>query len=59
MFSAPIKGRSPCYASLHCKEHGHMRSGTFTTQGKRYIQGSKPYSRAFTTIEKQTTNHAK
>ena len=28
MFSAPIKGRSRCYASLHCKEYGH----TFTTQ---------------------------
>ena len=24
--------------------------GTFSTQGKRYIWGSKAYSRAFTTI---------
>ena len=26
MFSAPIKGRSPCYASLHCEGYGHMRT---------------------------------
>ena len=25
MFSAPIKGKFPCYASLHWKEYGHMR----------------------------------
>ena len=27
--------------------------------GKRYIQGSMPYDRTFTTIGKQTKNHAK
>ena len=26
MFSTPIKGRSPCYASLHCEEYGDMRT---------------------------------
>ena len=31
-FSVPIKGRSRCYASLHCKEYGHRERGTFTTQ---------------------------
>ena len=29
MFSAPIKGRSPCYASLHCEEFGSVVSRWF------------------------------
>ena len=36
----------------------HKKSGTFTTQIKRYISGSKPCSRTIVTIVKQT-NHAK
>ena len=58
MFSVPIKGISQCYASLHLEEYGHMRRGTFTTQVKRYMSGSKPCCRDFVTIGKQT-NHAK
>ena len=41
MFSAPIKGRFRCYASLHCEENGHRERGTFTTQGKRYIHSDR------------------
>ena len=59
MFLATIKGSF--HATLHCiaRSTGTWEGGTFTTQGKRYIKESKPYSRAFTTIGKQTTNHAK
>ena len=34
MFSAPIKGRSPCYASLHWKEYGHTRTWHIHNTGK-------------------------
>ena len=34
MFSAPIKGRSPCYASLHCEEYGHTRTWNIQNAGK-------------------------
>ena len=33
-FSAPIKGRSRCYASLHCKEYGHIRTWHIYNTGK-------------------------
>ena len=33
-FSAPIKGRSRCYASLHCEEYGHMRTWDIYNTGK-------------------------
>ena len=40
--------------------HGvRVHENMFTTQGKRYIKGLKPCSTSFTTIGKQTTNHAK
>ena len=26
MFSAPIKGRSPCFTSLHREEYGHIKN---------------------------------
>ena len=34
MFFAPIKGRSQCYASLHCEEYGHMRTWNIHKGGK-------------------------
>ena len=54
MFSVPIKGRSQCIAG----STGTQERGTFTTQLKRYMSGSKPCIRASITIGKQT-NHAK
>ena len=41
MFSAPIKGRSPCYASLHSEEYGHITTWNIHNAGKHYIMGSK------------------
>ena len=38
LYSAPIKGRSQCYTSLHCDEYGYLELSTFTTQVKRYIR---------------------
>ena len=32
--SAPIKGRSQCYASLHCDEYGHLRTWHVYNAGK-------------------------
>ena len=34
MFSVPIKGRSPCYASLHCEEYWHNRTWNIHNAGK-------------------------
>ena len=34
LFSALIKGRSQCYASLHCDEYGHFELSTFTKKEK-------------------------
>ena len=36
MFSAPIKVRSPCFASLHCEEYGqiHVRTWHIYNKGK-------------------------
>ena len=45
-------------ATPHCMCKGTLERGTFTTQVKRYILGSKPCNRVFTTIGKKT-NHAK
>ena len=39
MFSAPIKGRSPYYASLHCEEYGHMRTWNIHNAGKTLYIG--------------------
>ena len=52
MFSVPIKGRSPCYASLHCEEYRHMRTWNIHNTGKTLYIGIE----ALTTIGKQTTN---
>ena len=37
MFSAPIKGRSPCYASLHCEDYGLMRTWNIHNARKTLI----------------------
>ena len=34
MLFAPIKGRSRCYASLHCKEDGYERKWNIHNTGK-------------------------
>ena len=34
MFSVPIKGRFPCYASLHCEAYWHMRTWNIHNTGK-------------------------
>ena len=61
MFSAPIK--ADLDATLHCiaRSTGTWERGTFPTQVKNvvYRDQSRIVDRAFTTIGKQTTNHAK
>ena len=39
MFSAPIKGISSCYALLHCKEYGYMRTLNIHKAGKTLYLG--------------------
>ena len=58
VFSTPIKGRSQCYGSLHCEEYGRIRTCHIYNTGETLYKGSKPCSRAFITVGKQT-NHAK
>ena len=40
---------------MHCEEYVHIR--TWHIYNTDYIKGLKPCSKAFTTFEKQTTNH--
>ena len=54
-----IKGRSRCYASLHWEEYGQIRTWHIYKTGKSLYIVIEAVIRAFTTIEKQTTNHAK
>ena len=44
MFSVPIKGRSLCYASLHCEEYGHMRTWNIHNAGKTLYIGIEEFS---------------
>ena len=39
VFSAHIKGRSRCYASLLCEEHGHVRTCHIYNTGKTLYMG--------------------
>ena len=39
MFSALIRGRSRCYASLHCEENGHMTTWNIHNAGKMLCIG--------------------
>ena len=39
MFFAPLIGRSRCYALLHCKEYGHMRTWNIHNAGKTLYIG--------------------
>ena len=34
VFSAHVKARPYCYASLHCEEYGHMRTWQIFITGK-------------------------
>ena len=59
LFSVPTKGRSQCYASLHCDKYGYLGTWHITipyNAGKTLI---KDQSQVFITFGKQTKNHAK
>ena len=50
LFSVPMKGNSPFYASLYCNEYGHQRLGGFTTPVERFNKGIKADYQGFITI---------
>ena len=59
LLSAPIKGRSHCYATLHCDVNGLPRTWHIYNSGKTLYRDRSRVKESLLPLKKQTAKHAK